>query len=55
MREMRDGTNIEITTKEIAQIRELDDFDLTMFLSELEDHGWLYARKLLVLIVEAAQ
>ena len=39
--------NIEITPEELRQIRALGDFDLTMFLSELHDHGWPLARVLL--------
>ena len=39
--------NIEITPQELAFIRSLEDFDLTMFLSELHDHGWPIARELL--------
>lgn len=45
--------NIEITKDEIAQIRTLPDFDLIMFLSELEYHGWFHAKRLLPLISEA--
>lgn len=35
-----DGQNIEITKEELAKIRRLSDFDLTMLLSQLEDFGW---------------
>ena len=42
-----DGDNINITKEELKFIRGLKDFDLTMLLSEINDHGWLTARKLL--------
>jgi hypothetical protein len=46
-------TSIEISPSEIVQIKSLPDFDLTMFLSELHDHGWPMARKLLPMIIAA--
>jgi hypothetical protein len=42
-----------IGRSELDFIRSLGDFDLRMFLSELHDHGWQQARKLLPLIREA--
>jgi len=39
--------NIDITKKELRDIRNLPDFDLTMILSEIHDHGWPLARKTL--------
>jgi hypothetical protein len=45
--------NIEITPDELALVRSLDDFDLTMFLSELADFGWDDARNLLPEIAKA--
>mgnify|MGYP003656556469 CR=1 FL=1 len=39
--------NIKITEQEIQMIRSLSDFDLTMLLSEVNDHGWDAARVLL--------
>jgi hypothetical protein len=39
--------NQTITAVECQAIRKLADFDLEMFVSELEDHGWLWARALL--------
>ncbi len=45
--------NIEISAAELLQIRSLPDFDLIMFLSEIHDHGWPIARKILPLIVDA--
>jgi hypothetical protein len=47
--------NQEITADELKFIRSLSDFDLTMFLSEIHDHGWPEARKLLAMIHEATQ
>lgn len=47
------GRNIDLTADEASFIRALGDFDLKMFLSELNDHGWEAARKLLPLILEA--
>ena len=46
------GQNIEITKLELDQIRKLPDFDLTMFLSEIHDHGWPKSRRTLQMIVE---
>lgn len=45
--------NIEITPEELAFIRSLGDFDLTMFLSEINDHGWGVARQTLRMIRDA--
>lgn len=45
-----EGDNIKITKGEMKFIRTLGDFDLKMFLSELHDHGWPTARKLLPMI-----
>lgn len=42
--------NIKITADELAFILSLDHFDLKMVLSEINDHGWPVARKLLPLI-----
>jgi hypothetical protein len=44
--------NIRITPDEMAFIRRLSDFDLMMFLSDLEGHGWRMARRTLWLIWE---
>lgn len=49
------GKNIEITKVEIEFIRELGDFDLTMLLSEIHEHGWPAARKLMLAMAEAIQ
>ena len=40
--------NIDITKEELAFIRSLEDFDLTMLLSEINDHGWSQGRRLIV-------
>jgi hypothetical protein len=36
--------------RELAQVRELDDFDLTMLISEIHDHGWQVASHTLSLM-----
>lgn len=41
------GQNIEITEHEARAIRDLDDFDLAMLLSEVRDHGRSVARQTL--------
>lgn len=46
--------NIELTEHQLKQIRSLADFDLTMFLSEINDHGWDAAEELLPEIITAA-
>jgi hypothetical protein len=47
--------NQKITTKELAAIRALDDFDLIMLLSEIHDHGWPVASHTLQLILKAVK
>ncbi len=47
--------NIDITPKELAQIRALADFDLTMLLSDIHDCGWPAAKTTLRAIMEAMQ
>src|SRR5215472_99383 len=47
--------NQPITADELAQIRTLDDWDLTMLLSEIHDHGWPMARQLLPMIIKAME
>ena len=39
--------NQEVTASEMEKIRKLEDFDLTMLISEIHDHGWPDARKIL--------
>jgi hypothetical protein len=34
------SNNQKISKEELAFIRTLNDFDLTMFISEVHDHGW---------------
>ena len=46
------GDNQEISTGELKAIRELDDFDLTMILSEIHDHGWPVAKVTLALALQ---
>jgi len=50
-----DGDPIEITKDELSLIRSFEDFDLTMFLSELHDFGWPQARRLLPDIKKAME
>ena len=50
-----DGKSIEITKDELAFVRSLPDFHLTMFLSELHDFGWPMARRLLPDIKKAME
>lgn len=44
--------NLKIQKKYLELIRRLDDFDLTMLLSEINDNGWEDALKLLKTIEE---
>lgn len=44
------GANQRIPADELARVRSLDDLDLRMLLSEIHDHGWPVARKLLPLM-----
>lgn len=46
-------TNQDITPEELAQIRGLPDFDLTMLLSEVSDHDWRAAKLMLADIDKA--
>lgn len=41
------SVNIKVEPVELQFIRLLDDFDLKMVLSEINDHGWPAGRKLL--------
>ena len=36
--------NQKVTSEQLAKIRALDDFDLTMLISEIHDHGWDFAQ-----------
>lgn len=48
-------SNQKITRDELRQIRLLEDFDLTMLISEIHDHGWPQAKRLLPMIMHANQ
>ncbi len=50
----REGDNQPVTPAEVEQIRNLDDFDMEMLISEIQDHGWLVARRTLAMMQEAA-
>lgn len=39
--------NIELTKEQCDFIRSLNDFDLMMFLSEINEHGWKDGKELL--------
>lgn len=47
------GENVELTADEMGAIRTMSDFDLTMLISEIHDHGWPVARSLIPLILKA--
>lgn len=47
--------NQDITQEELAYIRTLGDFDLTMLISEIHDHGWPMAKRLLVTMRESLE
>ncbi len=47
------SNNQEINASELEAIRSLPDFDLTMLISEVHDHGWPAAQLLLPSIVKA--
>lgn len=49
------GDNQQISEEECEQIRGMCDFDLRMLLSEIHDHGWPIAKKLLPLIRQATE
>lgn len=38
------GESIGITVEELARVRQLGDFDLTMLLSEIHDFGWVHPK-----------
>jgi len=44
----------QVAPEEIRKIRGLDDFDLTVFVSELHEHGWSVAAETLELMPERA-
>lgn len=45
--------NIEIDSETLGCIRRLTDFDLTMLISEIHDHGWAAGKKLIPMMVTA--
>jgi hypothetical protein len=44
------GAHIDLLTREAELIRRLSPFDMAMVLTELQDHGWDEARRLLGMI-----
>ena len=44
--------NIKFAPGQLARIKRLTDFDLTMLLSEINDHGWEDALKILPFMSE---
>lgn len=44
------GKNQRVSSEQLTKIRQLDDFDLIMLISEIHDHGWLVAAKTLALM-----
>jgi hypothetical protein len=49
------GKNLPIPSEDLAFIRSLGDFDLLMLLSEINDHGWVVAKRTLEMIRESVQ
>lgn len=47
--------NIKIDADTLSFIRKLDDFDLVMLLSEVNEHGWDKAKELIPFIREAVE
>ena len=47
--------NQEISPKELAFIRQLEDFDLTMLISEVHDHGWEHAKRTMYMMPGAKE
>jgi hypothetical protein len=48
-----EGDNQKLTHEQCEFIRSLEDFDLTMIVSEIHDHGWPIASKTLEFMKEA--
>lgn len=46
------ANNQDVTDSEIGKIRRLGDFELTMLISEIHDHGWPIARQTLDMMPE---
>lgn len=47
--------NVDATPNDLSRIRSLGDFDLKMFLSEVNDHGFDAAMRLLPMIEESGR
>ena len=47
--------NQNVSEKELEAIRALDDFDLIMLISEVNDHGWKMAQGTLRLMPKAKE
>ncbi len=41
------GDNIKVDNSTLTFIRSLEDFDLIMLLSEINDHGWAKAQEII--------
>lgn len=39
-----------VTARQLRKIRQLDDFDLVMLVSEIHDHGWPMAARTLAMM-----
>lgn len=46
------GANQDVSNDELRKIRHLDDFDLIMLISEINDYGWEMAKTILKLMPE---
>lgn len=47
--------NIKIDSDTLSFLRKLGDFDLIMFLSEIDEHGWDKAKDLIPMIRKTLQ
>lgn len=47
--------NIKIDADTLSFIRKLDDFDLVMLLSEVNEHGWDKAKELISLMRQGVE
>lgn len=47
--------NQKVTVEELEKIRNLDDFDLIMLISDIHDHSWPMARRTLQLMPEGSR
>jgi hypothetical protein len=45
--------NVTMSNSELESIKKMCDFDLIMLVSEINDHGWEVARRLIPMIQEA--